>query len=284
MSDFPVCLLPAHVPEHLVRPFPFVFGTTTARDPFNELVPEVHRQPPIFYALHAYPGGTAAWVVRRAREMRQIYLDTEHFSNKDFSPFSQLIGESWSQLPAETDPPMHALYRAFVNPIFTPKAISKLEVKIRRTAITYIEAFRANGECDVMKEFAFEFPIKVFLELMGLPLSRTGQFLEWEMALLHNHDVSAIAAATRALVAYLRGEIDNRRANPSDDLISYGVMARIDGRGLTEDELLGFTFNLFLGGMDTISTHIGLQLRHLAEHPVGSGNAAEPAGANSGSN
>ena len=268
MSDFPVCSLPAHVPEHLVHPFPFVFGTTTARDPFNELVPEVHRQPPIFYALHAYPGGTAAWVVRRAREMRQIYLDTEHFSNKDFSPFSQLIGESWSQLPAETDPPMHALYRAFVNPIFTPKAISKLEEKIRHTAITYIEAFRAKGECDVMKEFAFEFPIKVFLELMGFPLSRTGQFLEWEMALLHNHDVSAIAAATRALVAYLRGEIDNRRANPSDDLISYGVMARIDGRGLTEDELLGFTFNLFLGGMDTISTHIGLQLRHLAEHPV----------------
>ncbi len=102
---------------------------------------------------------------------------------------------------------------------------------------------------------------------MGLPLSRTRHFLEWEMTLLHHQDVTIIAAATREVVAYLRGEIADRRANPTDDLISYGVQAQIDGRGLTEDELLGFTFNLFLGGLDTISTHIGLQLRHLAEHP-----------------
>jgi cytochrome P450 len=268
MSVFPVHALPAHVPETLVRPFPFIFGMTTARDPFNELAPEVHQQPAVFYALHAYPGGTPAWVVRRAQDMRQIYLDTEHFSNKDFSPFSKLIGESWNQVPAETDPPMHALYRVFVNPLFTPKAITRLEDNIRATAISYIEAFKAKGECDVMKEFAFEFPIKVFLELMGLPLSRTRQFLEWEMTLLHHHDVTIIAAATREVVAYLRGEIADRRANPTDDLISYGVKAQIDGRGLTEDELLGFTFNLFLGGLDTISTHIGLQLRHLAEHPA----------------
>jgi cytochrome P450 len=268
MFAFPEVPLPAHVPESLVRPFPFTFGMTTDRDPFNELAAQVHEEPEIFYAMHAYPGGTPAWIVRRTQDLRDLYFDTENFSNKDFSPFSKLIGETWNNLPAETDPPMHALYRAFVNPIFTPKAMAKLEDSIRRTAIEYIDTFKSKGECEFMKDFAFEFPIKVFLELMGLPLSNTKQFLEWEMGLLHNHDMGKIADATRAVVGYLRGEIEDRRKNPKDDLVTYGVQAQIDGRSLTEDELVGFTFNLFIGGLDTVSTHIGLQFRHLAEHPA----------------
>lgn len=265
--NFPTIAAPKHVPEALIRPFPFIFGTTTDRDPFNDLAAQVHQGPDIFYALHAYPGGTPAWIVRKTQDLRNIYFDTEHFSNKDFSPFSKLIGETWNNLPAETDPPMHALYRAFVNPIFTPKAMAKLEDRIRQYAVEFIEPFQSKGACEFMSDFAFEFPIKVFMELMGLPLERTKQFLEWEMGLLHNHDLGKIAAATRSVVDYLRGEIEDRRKNPTDDLITYGVQAKIEGRDLTEDELVGFTFNLFIGGLDTVSTHMGLQARHLAEHP-----------------
>jgi cytochrome P450 len=264
--DLPNNPLPPHVSESLVRPFPFMFGITTERDPFNDMVAEVHQQPEIFYARHAYPGFTPAWILRRAEDLRTVYFDTEHFSNKDFSPYPKLIGENWSSLPAETDPPMHALYRAFVNPVFTPKAMARLEQHIRDYAIGYIERFRATGACEFMTEFAFEFPIKVFLELMGLPDTRMAEFLEWETGLLHSMDLGVMANATRQVVDYLREEIDDRRRNPTDDLISYGVQAQIDGRALTEDELVGFTFNLFIGGLDTVSTNMGLQFVHLATH------------------
>jgi cytochrome P450 len=68
-----------------------------------------------------------------------------------------------------------------------------------------------------MADFAFEFPIKVFLELMDLPLEMTAEFLEWEMGLLHTNDLGVIAASTRKVVDYLRGEIADRKANPGDD-------------------------------------------------------------------
>ena len=45
------------------------------------------------------------------------------------------------------------------------------------------------------------------------------------------------------------------------------MTAQIDGRPLTDDELVGFTFNLFIGGMDTVSTNMAWQFRHLATHP-----------------
>lgn len=267
--QLPLVPKPDHVPDELVRPdFPLIFGMTTGADPFNGLLDTIHAtQPPVFYAPHAYPGGTPSWIVRRAEDLRTVYFDTEHFSSANFSPFPQLIGESWTNLPAEKDPPMHRLYRAFVNPLFTPKAMNQLVEKIRGYAKAYVQTFAHKGECEFMADFAFEFPIKIFLQLMGMPEERTAEFLAWEMDLLHNHDLGKIAAATRKVVDYLDAEIEDRKANPRDDLLSYGVTAELDGRKLDRDELMGFAFNLFIGGLDTVSTHMGLHFWHLATHP-----------------
>ncbi|AOR80424.1 cytochrome P450 [Novosphingobium resinovorum] len=259
--------IPGHVPAELVAPdFPFIFGLTTEQDPFDDLAMHVHEGPDIVYAPHAYPGGTAAWVPRRMAHLRAIYLDTEHFSSTDFSPFSKLIGGEWISSPAELDPPRHGPFRQMVNPAFTPRAMAALETRIRQYAVEYIDAFAARGECEFMGEFAFEFPIKVFMDLMGLPHDRVGEFMEWEMNLLHNHDLAKIAEATRNVIDYLSAEIEHRRANPRDDLITYGVQGQIVGRSLTQDELLGFMFNLFIGGLDTVSTNMGLHFRHLGRN------------------
>jgi cytochrome P450 len=144
--------------------------------------------------------------------------------------------------------------------------MAKLEDKIRQYAAEYIEAFRARGECEYMSEFAFEFPIKVFLELMGLPLERAPEFLQWEYGLLHEHDMAKVAEATRLVVGYLRSVIAERKANPTNDALGYAVQGQVEGRPLNDDELVGFAFNLFIGGLDTVSTNMGLQTLHLAQN------------------
>lgn len=259
---------PAHVPESLVRDYPIINGTRTTLHPFNDVMRHMHDYPPVFYAMNAYPGGGPTWVARQTALLKDIYFDTEHFSSKDFAPLAQLVGGSWSLLPAEADPPMHALYRAIVAPLFTPAATARLDGQIREYARRSAAALKNRGECEFMADFAFKFPIEVFLDLMGLPLDLTDTFLGWEMRLLHSADLDDIAAATRDVVDYLVGQIQERKRNPSDDFISYGVRAEIDGRRLTQDELVGFAFNLFLGGLDTVSTNMGWQFRHLAENPV----------------
>lgn len=259
---------PAHVPDALVRDYPNKLGHTTSANPFEEMIPEIHAtMPPVFFSMDAYPGGSPAWVVRRAADLQAIYMDTVNFSSKDCAPFAKLIGETWSELPAETDPPMHGLYRKWINPIFTPKAMTALEEKITRYAREYCEEMLPRGQCEFVGDFAFEFPIKVFLELMGFPIELAPKFLEWEMGLLHSPDLGVIAEATRNSVGYLREQIADRKAKPRDDLLSYGITTQIDGRALTDDEMVGFAFNLFIGGLDTVSTNMAWQFRHLAEHP-----------------
>lgn len=259
--------LPPHVSADLVRPYPMQLGALTADNPFETIVPELHKGPDVFYSTDGYPGHRPMWVFRRLRDQTAIYMDTEHFSSKDFAPFAKLLGENWSQIPAETDPPMHGLYRQIMNPLFAPKKMAELEDHVRGFARDAIGKFKDHGECDLMADLAFQFPIQVFLELMGLPFSRLPEFMAWEMKLTHPRSIEEMAEGTRLVKNFLIETIEDRRRNPTKDFITYVVNSEVQGRKLSDDEMVGFCFNLFIGGLDTVSTHMGLQFRHLAEHP-----------------
>ena len=259
--------LPPHVSPDMVRPYPMQLGMISSENPFETIVPEMHKGPGIFYSTDGYPGHRPMWVFRHLRDQTTIYMDTEHFSSKDFAPFAKLLGENWSQIPAETDPPMHGLYRQIMNPMFAPKKMAELETHVRGFARDAIAAFKDKGECELMADLAFQFPILVFLELMGLPKSRLTEFMAWEMKLTHPRSIEEMAEGTRLVKDFLVSEIEHRRNNPSNDLVTYIVNSEVEGRKLNDNELIGFCFNLFIGGLDTVSTHMGLQFRHLAEHP-----------------
>src|SRR3546814_2773606 len=75
--------VPSHVPPELVvTTFPFSFGATTTDIPFDSMVAEVHNGPELFYVPELVAGGEGGWIVRRQNDMRAIYMDYEHFSNR----------------------------------------------------------------------------------------------------------------------------------------------------------------------------------------------------------
>src|SRR3546814_15606621 len=91
--------------------------------------------------------------------------------------------------------------------------------------------------------------------------------MTWAQELLNESDLDTVGNAVRNVTGYMREVIADRRRNPRDDFISYGIQAEIRGRPLTDDELSGYTFNLFIGGLDTVTSVMGLHCRHLAENP-----------------
>lgn len=256
--------VPDHVPAELVRSYPFVLGNITSGNPYDRMVHDVHRfAPPVFYAMDAYPGGTPAWVVRRFADLRAIYADDVHFSVKGFAPFATMIGESWGNVPAEADAPLHDQYRALLNPLFTPAALKKLADKVTSVAEGLVARFRNETAIDFRAAFAVPFPVSIVLDLLGLPLERMNEFMEWEHMLLHDMNMAHLQAATRNVVALFRDVMKERRANPGDDLVSFALTAKIGDRNLNDDEVVGFCFNLFIGGLDTVTTNLCWQFRHL---------------------
>jgi cytochrome P450 len=259
---------PDHVPAELVRPYPFKLRGARAAVLPRTMIPEIHTYPPLFWAEGVHELLAGAWVPRSQSALQQIYMDTEHFTVKGTSGFAQMIGQEWYSIPHESDPPLHSKYRMLLNPMLAPKHIARLEDHMRAFARTRLAELAPLGGCDFVADFAFEFPIRVFLELMGMPQEDMATFLEWEHAILRSSEQEPVSAALAKIVDYLAAQCEDRRANPRDDLITLAVQGEIEGRRLNHDELIGFCFNLFVGGLDTVSTNMANQFRHLAENPA----------------
>jgi cytochrome P450 len=258
---------PAHVPPHLIRPSPISMTAPVGEDPYRVLIPRLHAEAPdIFYAPGSHISG-GSWILMRAEDIRAVMLDTDHFSSAGQTGLSRLVGQDWDIIPVEIDPPAHAAYRAVLNPLFSPRKISELEGDIRSTARSLVNGFAGQGRCDFVSAFTAPFPVTIFLRLMDLPVEEMPQFLQWENMLVHSPDPSIKAAAMRAIMDYLEAVIEVRRVAPKEDFISHAVTVEIDGRRLTKTEIISIAFQLYLGGLDTVTQTMGWQFKYLAENP-----------------
>ena len=267
MSELALAPPPAHVPADLVRNMDPWVELAKAGSHAHARAAAFHQDfPPIFWATSlGYFGG--CWVPRRDADLRRILQDPETFSSEGLTGFSQMIGETWKLIPLEVDPPRHGLYRVLLNPLFTPKKVAELDAAMRTLAGELISAVADRGQCDFNEDFAARFPILIFLKLMGWPLDEAPKFVGWTRTLVKSSDITEVAGVCAEIAGYLRGRIAERRLAPSDDFTSYVIASEIEGRKLTEDEVLGMCFLIFIGGLDTVTSALGFQFLHLARHP-----------------
>lgn len=266
LADAPA---PAHVPRERVIDLRFATGEVPndLPDPYVEAdklrAPGVPRI--LFNPLASGGRKSGAWTVSHYEDIRRVYEDNSLFSTEGAAQFQALAGETFPSIPLGIDPPGHGLYRRFLNPHFSPVAMKAREPMIRAVVVEMIEAIAANGEVDIAYDFGRVYPVRIFLDLMGLPFAMFEQFIEWENEILHSgRDVVRVRTAVVAVLAYLRGFIADKEAAPDDRLTSTIVNGRIDGRALTPDEKIGIVWFLWLGGLDTVASTISQMFRRLA--------------------
>jgi cytochrome P450 len=260
--------VPAHVPPDRIKPYDLLVRRSTHENIFETMISPMQEGHDVFYTPHFFPrSDVGAWVPRRARDLRTIFADVEHFTKNGNTRFAKMIGDDWLSIPTELDPPVHTGFRNALNPIFAPQRMAKLESWVTKRAVDLIESFREAGGCEFIEQFAVRFPVSIFLDLLGLPQEEMPQFLAWERDLLHNPQMEPRIAATRAVKAYLLDAIEKRSRNPGDDLISNALTLEVDGRKWNREEVFGHCFNLYVGGLDTVGANIGNQVFHLATHP-----------------
>jgi cytochrome P450 len=256
--------VPTHVPSELVESFDFFSDPLYETDPFSVLKRKAHDGPRIFYTPAHYqkPG---SWVLTRAEDIRYVWQNTELFTSVGNVNFNAIIGESWVLTPLELDPPAHGKFRAFLNPFFAPTRLKQMEQEIADTAGGLIENFAARGSCEFVNEFAHPFPVSIFLKMMGLPIENLYQFVDWVKGTTDLHDIDRIRASVRAIADYLRSAIAIRKASPTTDLMSKIVHMRLDGQPISDDEIMGVCYLLFLGGLDTVTSSFGFHFTYLAQ-------------------
>lgn len=267
--------IPDHVPRELVWHGPPP-GQDASSCPYHQLA-AMHDGPRVIWLSQNRMQPVGTWALSRAEDIRAVLQQPELFSSKGIAGFSQMVGESWDLIPLELDPPAHGKYRTILNGIFSPARVKSLEDGVRARAAGLIEAVAEHGGCEFVETFARPFPVQIFMQIMGLPDGDFETLVAWEHDLLHSFDPNERRRGAQGFLGYLRDLIARRRAAPQDDLAGFVIQARVDGRPLTDDEVMGVYYLLVVAGLDTVAASLGLHFRHLAlDAPLQQRLRAEP--------
>jgi cytochrome P450 len=254
---------PAHVPADLVRGFDYHTDPEFLADPFAAF--DGVRADRAFYST-AHGG---YWVLTRYDDIRGAFQHPEIFSSREFAIPTGVYPRTLR--PLSLDPPDHSTYRQPLAPLFSPVAVARREPELRTLCRSLIEGFAADGAGDLLVLLARPFPTTVFVSMLGLPVTASRMFEQWNHDLLHAYDDPALRrSAAKHILTYLDELVAKRLAEGPDtveDLFSVLLRAEVDGRRLTHDELLDYAFMLFIAGLDTVTAVLGFSLHCLATRP-----------------
>lgn len=213
--------------------------------------------------------GNQFFLVTRMADMRKAYQTAEVFSNSAVTPSDPNPAYRW--IPEMLDGKLHVSWRQLITPLWTPAAIEKMRPKLRQRFAEVLDAVAEKGSCDFVKDIALLFPNVIFMDLMGLPREDADQFQAWEVAILHSNATHEGAPerqmeAMMAVVGYFMQLIEQRRAEPADDMLSYVLAAKIDGEPIPEQDILDFCLLMFMAGLDTVAAQLTYSFWHLATH------------------
>jgi cholest-4-en-3-one 26-monooxygenase len=174
----------------------------------------------------------------------------------------------------DMDDPEHLLRRKLVNAGFTRKRLKVQDESIGALCDWLIDAVCERGECDFVQDIAAPLPMAVIGDMLGVLPDEREMFLKWsdEMMVGLSSTVSEayMQATMDAFVAYndyTRGKIEQRRAEPTEDLISVLVHAEVDGERLSDDNILQESLLILVGGDETTRHTISGGTEQLIRHP-----------------
>lgn len=232
------------------------------RDPYTGYAAKRAEQP----VEHVDHYGAAAVMAYRYAEAEHVLKDGEVFSCRINGRWMRpLLGRTILEMDGED----HLLHRGLVGHAFRPRAVAAWEeTLVRPTALALIDVFAGRGHADLVREFAWPYPVRVFGKILGVPdldyrkwqrwaIELNGAVLDWKRAVKASEEVRA----------YFTPIIEARRAEPIGDLISDLVTARVDGKGLDDDLIHGFIRLLIPAGAETTYRLIGNLLFALLSNP-----------------
>lgn len=161
----------------------------------------------------------------------------------------------------------------FINPL-----VDKLRPAITDRAHELIDAFAGTaggpGEVELMAAYASPLPLSAISQLLRVPREDEADIRQWmhgfalaiQMLPLDAKQLTVANDSMVALDTYFKGLVERRRAEPEDDLVNK-MIADFDGGVLTEHELIGNLWSIYVGGHDTSALSICNAVVTLLNYP-----------------
>jgi cytochrome P450 len=224
--------------------------------------------------------------VTRYADVRRVVSDHGTFSSDVFDVTAAGIHdpadaehrrfvEIASRLFMFSDPPVHTRIRSTFRTAFTPDSAERWRGAVFDVTRALMEEFEPGREVDIMPRFAAEVPVAVIASILGVPRDAWGNFRTWSFAYASTFDPlvqgerrEEAIRTSLVLFDFIADLADQRRAHPTDDLISTIVHTETnDGDVLGEIELIAQVALLLVAGNETTTNLIGNGVTLLLDNP-----------------
>jgi cytochrome P450 len=178
------------------------------------------------------------------------------------------------------DPPRHGPMRRAANARFTPRGVRARRTDLERIAVEILDeaaSVGAAGELDFVERIAAPFPLAVIACFLGVPRDDWELLFRWSNEVIGKDDPEyrrtgetpgqTIKRARGEVHAYFDRLIEQRRRAPANDLVSELVAAEVEGKPLTQEQLVLYCELLVEAGNETTRNAISGGLLAFLEHP-----------------
>jgi cytochrome P450 len=178
------------------------------------------------------------------------------------------------------DDPRHARMRRIVSRGFTPRQLGLMKADVEGVAAEIVDEIAERGEGDFVTEVATLLPLRIILDMMGIPRSMEQFVVERTNVILgftdpeYVDDINDTMAVTTAILtagaelAQLVQELgEARQRDPRNDLVTALVTNEVEGEQLSPQELASFFVLLVVAGNETTRNAISHGLWAVTEHP-----------------
>jgi cytochrome P450 len=218
------------------------------------------------------------WALTRFEDVEGAHRDPKTYSSSHGT-----VLEIMADRPMKTgqmiflDPPDHTQLRTLVSRAFTPRRVGRLEERIRELSIAFLDAQSGRDTFDYVQDFGARLPAMVIASLLGVPLADQERVRELIDLVFHIEEGVGMINDTSfgaqiELHQYLSGQMEERKAQPRDDMLTDLVDAEVtdvDGtaRRLSMPECAGFANLLISAGTETVARLLGWAAVVLDRHP-----------------
>jgi cytochrome P450 len=224
----------------------------------HEELAELRKQGPLASATF---GGQAGFLITRFDTLIEGFQDTITFPPATLyqNSIAKIIGPNFQSMEGAE----HTLYRRLATPAFRSRAIERYgNAGMASLAHELLEQLDGEKETDLVTSFTHFFPFFVICRLIGVPRGNEHKFQRWawEMLGAPGTPIEASHRAAAEFTRHLTPAIEARRDAPEDDIISALLQAEVEGRTLTDEEILSHVRLMFSAGATTTMDAIGNML------------------------
>jgi cytochrome P450 len=242
------------------------------------------------------------WSITRHADIVAISKANDRFINRERTYISPIEAEEWVKSTTgdshlfrtlvDLDDPLHMKLRRITHTWFMPQNLKKLEPRIAEIAKAHVDHMAAlGGQCDFVNEVALWYPLRVIMMILGLPAEDENRMLQMTQEIFGPQDPDVVArsriltqglggpeatgnpqvdifALVQQFFAYFGEVMQDRRANPRDDLATVIAQGTVDGEPIGMLEAISYYAITVTAGHDTTSSSTSGGLLELIRNPA----------------